>query len=104
MRSIRILAGFLAATLAGCGGGGGSDGGNPPPPVQKIDRLTVTATTPASLVASNGTTEIDFTISNPSGQPARNVILNVQLGFGLTRTKMECSFAFGRRPVFTSSP
>jgi uncharacterized repeat protein (TIGR01451 family) len=42
-------------------------------------------------VPSNGTTIVDFTMSNPSGQPAKNATLFGKLGNGLIRTKMECT-------------
>ncbi|HEY8975854.1 MAG TPA: hypothetical protein VIN75_16670, partial [Burkholderiaceae bacterium] len=90
MRFQNILAGALLAMLAACGGGGG--GGSASDPSGKV---TISAVGPSGPVGSGGQTQFDVTVRNTSGSAVANVVAQLSLGAGLTRTGVVCTAANG---------
>jgi len=93
LRIQTILAGAMLSALVACGGGGGnSNGGTTTDPTGK---LTIQAVGPSSPVGSGDQAEFDVTVQNGSSAGVSNVVAQLTLGTGLTRTGVTCTATGG---------
>lgn len=66
-RRFKSVFGLFALALSACGGGGGGGGNNPPPPVNRDPVVNITNLTEGQEVS--GSFDVDFTASDPDGDP-----------------------------------
>lgn len=87
----------LILLLASCGGGGSDSGSSSSSSSSSSgggstssDRVALTATAPTAPVPSSAGAELVFQVANPSTTAATNVVLNVNLGAGLSHAGIRC--------------
>ena len=95
MRIQNILAGGLLAALAACGGGGGGSSNSGGTTTDPSGKVTIAAVGPSSPVGSGGQAQFDVTIQNSSSSAVPNVVAQLTLGSGLTRTGVTCTASNG---------